>query len=152
MKDQVEARVETKAGRIKRPSIFRYLESRALNALPAFITPLRLRLLLGYLVVFVLGVYGWEQIASAWRYVITLLAPVTALLGALLALKLSVVVVSVFTLLSALFKLFFGFLTVVLKPGIFKAIFIPQLLAFACLLYTSPSPRDGLLSRMPSSA
>ena len=25
-------------------------------------------------------------------------------------------------------------------------------LARACLLYTSPSPRDGLLSRMPSSA
>ena len=24
--------------------------------------------------------------------------------------------------------------------------------AVACLLYTSPSPRDGLLSRMPSSA
>ena len=23
---------------------------------------------------------------------------------------------------------------------------------FTCLLYTSPSPRDGLLSRMPSSA
>ena len=27
-----------------------------------------------------------------------------------------------------------------------------QALAWACLLYTSPSPRDGLLSRMPSSA
>ena len=25
-------------------------------------------------------------------------------------------------------------------------------IALACLLYTSPSPRDGLLSRMPSSA
>ena len=25
-------------------------------------------------------------------------------------------------------------------------------LIYACLLYTSPSPRDGLLSRMPSSA
>ena len=25
-------------------------------------------------------------------------------------------------------------------------------LAVPCLLYTSPSPRDGLLSRMPSSA
>ena len=25
-------------------------------------------------------------------------------------------------------------------------------LALSCLLYTSPSPRDGLLSRMPSSA
>ena len=25
-------------------------------------------------------------------------------------------------------------------------------LVMACLLYTSPSPRDGLLSRMPSSA
>ena len=24
--------------------------------------------------------------------------------------------------------------------------------SFICLLYTSPSPRDGLLSRMPSSA
>ena len=24
--------------------------------------------------------------------------------------------------------------------------------AWTCLLYTSPSPRDGLLSRMPSSA
>ena len=26
------------------------------------------------------------------------------------------------------------------------------LIALHCLLYTSPSPRDGLLSRMPSSA
>ena len=25
-------------------------------------------------------------------------------------------------------------------------------LGYICLLYTSPSPRDGLLSRMPSSA
>ena len=25
-------------------------------------------------------------------------------------------------------------------------------IALGCLLYTSPSPRDGLLSRMPSSA
>ena len=28
----------------------------------------------------------------------------------------------------------------------------PGLLSYPCLLYTSPSPRDGLLSRMPSSA
>ena len=28
----------------------------------------------------------------------------------------------------------------------------PQALLYGCLLYTSPSPRDGLLSRMPSSA
>ena len=27
-----------------------------------------------------------------------------------------------------------------------------RLLLYSCLLYTSPSPRDGLLSRMPSSA
>ena len=34
-------------------------------------------------------------------------------------------------------------------------LFIPQGIimgAYGCLLYTSPSPRDGLLSRMPSSA
>ena len=29
---------------------------------------------------------------------------------------------------------------------------IAYALGMACLLYTSPSPRDGLLSRMPSSA
>ena len=29
---------------------------------------------------------------------------------------------------------------------------VDQLEASDCLLYTSPSPRDGLLSRMPSSA
>ena len=28
----------------------------------------------------------------------------------------------------------------------------PLVLRYDCLLYTSPSPRDGLLSRMPSSA
>ena len=27
-----------------------------------------------------------------------------------------------------------------------------DVLSYGCLLYTSPSPRDGLLSRMPSSA
>ena len=30
--------------------------------------------------------------------------------------------------------------------------FVHSVEAYACLLYTSPSPRDGLLSRMPSSA
>ena len=29
---------------------------------------------------------------------------------------------------------------------------LPEILGMSCLLYTSPSPRDGLLSRMPSSA
>ena len=37
------------------------------------------------------------------------------------------------------------------KAGEFKAILDNSLIT-ACLLYTSPSPRDGLLSRMPSSA
>ena len=30
--------------------------------------------------------------------------------------------------------------------------FVTALTNWLCLLYTSPSPRDGLLSRMPSSA
>ena len=33
----------------------------------------------------------------------------------------------------------------------YKALLLEQQ-DFSCLLYTSPSPRDGLLSRMPSSA
>ena len=35
---------------------------------------------------------------------------------------------------------------------IFQLVIVPWLLHRFCLLYTSPSPRDGLLSRMPSSA
>ena len=41
-----------------------------------------------------------------------------------------------------------------LSPALFRAlgIFLPLITTNCCLLYTSPSPRDGLLSRMPSSA
>ena len=35
-------------------------------------------------------------------------------------------------------------------PGCY--IYLPRSYLICCLLYTSPSPRDGLLSRMPSSA
>ena len=40
-------------------------------------------------------------------------------------------------------------------PLFFRSLMTPNHYAYikiACLLYTSPSPRDGLLSRMPSSA
>ena len=60
--------------------------------------------------------------------------------------------------ISYFFALFFGlihgmgfsnFLRAMLMPGQENEL-VPQLLA--CLLYTSPSPRDATLSRMPSSA
>ena len=45
------------------------------------------------------------------------------------------------------------------KAEDFQELFVPSdrqqefmEMTFDCLLYTSPSPRDGLLSRMPSSA
>ena len=38
-----------------------------------------------------------------------------------------------------------------LVPNILNSVGEPDL-STTCLLYTSPSPRDGLLSRMPSSA
>ena len=41
-----------------------------------------------------------------------------------------------------------GFFIMLDSP--FVAMF--QIAVYVCLLYTSPSPRDGLLSRMPSSA
>ena len=40
--------------------------------------------------------------------------------------------------------------TQLVRPKEFKALVATE--AEACLLYTSPSPRDGLLARMPSSA
>ena len=36
--------------------------------------------------------------------------------------------------------------------GLGKVFGIPNRIALGCLLYTSPSPRDATLSRMPSSA
>jgi len=111
------------------PQRSRYLrlEDKLLKILPAFLlpflTPLRLRVFFGYLLVLLLTIYGWEQLATAWRYLVTLLAPATSIIGALFTLKLSVVFVSVFTLLVSLSKVLFGFLVVVLKPGILKAIF-----------------------------
>jgi len=108
---------------------YQRLEARLLSYLPTFVTPLRLRIFLGYLVVALLGFFGWDQITAAWRYLVTLLAPVAALIGAVFALKISAVLVSLLALLTSVLKLFFGFLVVVLKPGILKAIFIPQVLS-----------------------
>ncbi len=111
------------------------IEARLLSFLPKFITPIRFRIFLGYLVVLLSGIFGWEQITAAWRYLATLLAPVAALIGAVFALKLSAVFVSIVALLTSLLKLFFGFLVVVLKPGILKAIFIPQLITLLSWLH-----------------
>ena len=47
---------------------------------------------------------------------------------------------------GATFVWFDNFLFIFDDPAYFVAF------KFTCLLYTSPSPRDGLLSRMPSSA
>eukprot|EP01016_Furgasonia_blochmanni_P015457 TRINITY_DN18440_c0_g1_i1.p3 TRINITY_DN18440_c0_g1~~TRINITY_DN18440_c0_g1_i1.p3 ORF type:complete len:121 (-),score=44.90 TRINITY_DN18440_c0_g1_i1:7-327(-) len=43
-------------------------------------------------------------------------------------------------------------LTIILTISALKDLFEDLKRHKACLLYTSPSPRDGLLSRMPSSA
>ena len=41
--------------------------------------------------------------------------------------------------------------TIAVEDEISKS-FLDYAMSVICLLYTSPSPRDGLLSRMPSSA
>ena len=51
---------------------------------------------------------------------------------------------------AGLFGIGGGLITVPFLYYIFGKLGIDQ--AYICLLYTSPSPRDGLLSRMPSSA
>ncbi len=124
------------------------LESAVLEKLPTFITSLRLRILVGYLLVLLLTIYGWEQLAAAWRYLLTLLAPAAALLGALMALKLSVVFVSLFSLLVALLKFFFGFLVIVLKPGILKAILIPQLISLASWAHQKSERLQGFFKKL----
>ena len=44
------------------------------------------------------------------------------------------------------------FVTQAVAKGLIKSKKPGSLVNISCLLYTSPSPRDGLLSRMPSSA
>ena len=44
------------------------------------------------------------------------------------------------------------FLTTAIEGPDLKGVTPPRHMVGNCLLYTSPSPRDGLLSRMPSSA
>src|SRR5680860_379735 len=67
----------------------------------------------------------------------------------------ALVAISIGTLIGAIAGFFGGFADSMLMR--FTDLFIslptlPLLLLITCLLYTSPSPRDGLLSRMPSSA
>ena len=63
-------------------------------------------------------------------------------------------VYAIVALVVALFVVYLGFMTryyVLFFDGTFEMFeYYKQLQV--CLLYTSPSPRDGLLSRMPSSA
>lgn len=106
---------------------YQRLERAVLKRLPPAVTALRLRILAGYLIIAVTGFLWWRHIESAWQYLLAMLVPIGTLLGALLALKLGVVVVTLFTLITSLFKVFAGFLMLVLKPGILKAIFIPPL-------------------------
>ena len=51
-----------------------------------------------------------------------------------------------------LINLIFAELEITFHNQFHKAFPDEETLTLACLLYTSPSPRDGLLSRMPSSA
>lgn len=119
----------------ERANVYQRLEQRLLNKLPVAMTPLRFRIFLGYLLLIILAVYGWQQITTTWHYLLTLLAPAFAVIGALMALKLSVVFVSLITIVISLIKILFGFLVMVLKPGILKAIFIPQVVSFAGWLH-----------------
>lgn len=98
-------------------------------------SPLRIKILLGYLVVGLLAFYGWDQISAVWRYFGALMAPLVLLIGALVSLKIGVVVMSLSSILLALIKLFFGFVVIVLKPGILKAIIIPQIMSLVTWLH-----------------
>ena len=81
--------------------------------------------------------------------------PITA--KVLLQVALSVVP-PLFLILLVLGSIFFGLATPTEASGLgalgatLLALFSGRLNFKVCLLYTSPSPRDGLLSRMPSSA
>ena len=84
--------------------------------------------------------------------------PINAFMGQLL---IGLINGSFYALLSLGLAVIFGLLNIInfthgaqYMMGAFVAYFLLSLggLNYCCLLYTSPSPRDGLLSRMPSSA
>ena len=65
-----------------------------------------------------------------------------------------ILIMTLTAIIAGFFAGFFGIgggiITVPCLFYIFGSVGIDK--SFICLLYTSPSPRDGLLSRMPSSA
>ena len=50
------------------------------------------------------------------------------------------------------FKSFYKIILPAARPAIVAGLSLVAMETLACLLYTSPSPRDATLSRMPSSA
>ena len=100
-----------------------------------------------------------RQIAHVWASsmcCVVFLFPLESLLGLdvlALAPLLAVVAGMVFVIKAGILSgLFYFQAAAMFATAIFMAL-IPDFAMFLfCLLYTSPSPRDGLLSRMPSSA
>ena len=133
-------------------SAYQRLVQKLLKRFPAAITPLRLKILIGYTLVVAIGLLTWDHIESAWRYLAALLAPIGALLGALLALKLGVVLMSLFTLLTSIFKVFSGFLMVVIKPGVLKAIVVPPLMSLIKWLHSKSARLQHWVDRIYESA
>ena len=79
-------------------------------------------------------------------------APTSLILAGLLAFVLSLAGLSAHAAEGEMSKESKACLSCHDKDGITKTLESGEALSLACLLYTSPSPRDGLLSRMPSSA
>ena len=93
-------------------------------------------LLLIFSVVFIYGmaVLGYALFGKAGLYCISAVATILANIEAL-------ILVNAFSMEQTLGNVLFA-----------VTFLITDILSECCLLYTSPSPRDGLLSRMPSSA
>ena len=111
----------------------------------------------------------WMLSAWGWTVSVALLALIVALvLGSLIGIirtlpdspwlvRLGNAWVELFRNIPLLVQIFLWYHVIPALIPVMKGVpsFILVVLAlgfFTCLLYTSPSPRDGLLSRMPSSA
>ena len=92
-------------------------------------TPLRWKIAVGYLVAFVVTFILRHELESGWSLFMTFLAPLSAFISALVALKFGVVLAALTTFLIVSLQGLLGLVIAVSKMGVIKGLFLPWLMA-----------------------
>lgn len=92
-------------------------------------TPLRWKIAVGYLMAIIVTYVLRQELENGWSLFMTFLAPLSAFLSALVALKFGVVIAALGTFLIISLQGLLGLVIAVSKMGVIKGLFLPWLMA-----------------------